>query len=59
MIRLNFNLNLQFNVCKIVNFYVKVYKSSLFPNPITDLVYIWCDDTNWSKILRSTIPTPH
>ena len=23
-----------------------------------DLVYVWYDDRNWSKILPGTIPTP-
>ena len=36
----------------------KVFKTSLFPNPLMDLVYIWYDDRYWSKILFSTIPTP-
>ena len=39
-------------------FCVKVFKTSLFPNPWMDLVYIWYDDRYWSKILFSTIPTP-
>ena len=34
-----------------------VIKTSLFPNLITDLIHLWYDDTCWSKILRSTIPT--
>ena len=36
---------------------VKVFKTSLFPNLITDLIHLWYDDTYWCKILRSTIPT--
>ena len=36
---------------------VKVLKTSLFPNLITDLIHLWYDYTYWSKILRSTIPT--
>ena len=39
-------------------FSIKVFKTSLFPNPLIDLVYIWYDDRYWSKILFSTIPTP-
>ena len=23
-----------------------------------DLVHVWCDDSYWSKILHSAIPTP-
>ena len=23
-----------------------------------DLVYIWCNDKHWSKVLYGTIPTP-
>ena len=38
-------------------FYVKVFRTSLFPNSFMDLVYIWYDDRYWSKILFSTIPT--
>ena len=40
-----------------VKVFIKVYKTSLFPNLITDLIHLWYDDTYWSKILRSTIPT--
>ena len=40
-----------------VKVFVKVFKTSLFPNLITDLIHLWCDDTYWSKILRNTIPT--
>ena len=36
---------------------VKVFKISLFPNLITILIHLWYDNTYWSKILRSTIPT--
>ena len=39
-----------------VKVFVKVFKTSLFPNLITDLIHLWCDDKYWSKILRSTIP---
>ena len=42
----------------MITFYVKVFRTSLFPNPIMDLVHVWCDDRYWSKILHSTIPTP-
>ena len=38
-----------------VKVFVKVFKASLFPNLITDLIHLWYDDTYWSKILRSTI----
>ena len=37
--------------------FIKVFKTSLFPNLITDLLHVWFDDTYWSKILRSPIPT--
>ena len=37
--------------------FVKVFKTSLNPNVITDFIHLWYDDTYWSKILRSTIPT--
>ena len=40
-----------------VKVFVKVFKASLFPNLITDLIHLWNDDTYWSKILRRTIPT--
>ena len=40
-----------------VKVFVKVFKTSLFPNLITDLIHLWYDDTYWSKILRCTIPT--
>ena len=41
-----------------VKVFVKVFKTSLFPNLITDLIHLWYDDTYWSKILHSSIPTP-
>ena len=40
-----------------VKVFVKVFKTSLFPNLVTDLLHLWYHDTYWSKILRSTIPT--
>ena len=42
---------------QMLKFYVKVFRTSLFPNPLMDLVYIWYDDRYWSKILLSTIST--
>ena len=39
-----------------VKVFVKVFKTSLFPNPITDLIHLWYNDTYWSKFLRSTNP---
>ena len=41
-----------------VEVFIKVFKTSLFPNLITDLIHLWYDDTYWSKILHSTIPNP-
>ena len=40
-----------------VKVFVNVFKTSLFPNLITDLIHLQYDDTYWSKILRSTILT--
>ena len=40
-----------------VKVFFKVFKTSLYPNLITDLFHLWYDDTYWSKILCSTIPT--
>ena len=40
-----------------VKVFVKVFKTSLFPNLATDLLHLWYHDTYWSKILHSTIPT--
>ena len=42
----------------MLSFYVKVFRTSLFPNPLMDLVHVWYDDRYWSKILHSAIPTP-
>ena len=42
----------------MLKFYVKVFRTSLFPDPMMDLVHVWYDDRYWSKILFSTIPTP-
>ena len=41
-----------------VKIFIKVFKTSLFPNLITDLIHLWYDDTYWSKDLCSIIPTP-
>ena len=38
--------------------YIKVFRISLFPNPMMDLVHVWYDDRYWSKILRGSIPSP-
>ena len=40
------------------SFALKVFRTSLFPNTMMDLVHVWYDDRYWSKILHSTIPTP-
>ena len=42
----------------MLTFYVKVFRTSLFPKPLMVLVHVWCDDRYWSKILQSAIPTP-
>ena len=42
----------------MLKFYVKVFRTSLFPNPLMDLVPVLYDDRYWSKILRGIIPTP-
>ena len=41
-----------------LKFYIKVFRTSLFPNPMMDLVHVWYDDRYWSKILCGTIHTP-
>ena len=43
---------------QILKFYVKDFRTSLFPNSMMDLVHVWYDDGYWSKISHSTIPTP-
>ena len=40
-----------------VKVFVKVFRSSLFPNLITNFIHLWYDYTYWSKLLCSTIPT--
>ena len=40
-----------------VKVFVKVFKTSLNPNLTTDLIHLWYDDTYWSKLLCSTIPS--
>ena len=42
----------------MLKFYVKLFRTSLFPNPMMDLVNVWYDDGYCSKILQSTVPTP-
>ena len=45
------------SACTNVKVFVTVFKTSLFPNLITDFVHLLYDYTYWSKILGSTIPT--
>ena len=42
----------------MLKFCVKVFKISQFLNPCMELLCIWHDYRNWSKILFGTIPTP-
>ena len=39
-------------------FYIKVFRTPLFLNPVVYLFHVWHDDRYWSKILCSTIPNP-
>ena len=43
----------------MLKFYVKVFRISLFPNPLMALVYVWYmyEDIDRLNILHSTIPT--
>ena len=41
----------------MLKFYVKDFRTSLFPNPMMDLVHVWFDDRYWSKSFWGTIPT--
>ena len=45
----------------MLKFYFKGFKTSLFPNHLMDLVYVWYmyEDTDWLNILHGTIPTPY
>ena len=43
--------------CLGYGFMLKFLRTSLFPNPVMDLVHVWYDDRYWSKILLGTIPT--
>ena len=38
----------------MLTFYIKIFRTSLFPNPMMDLVLVWYGDRYWSKILHST-----
>ena len=42
----------------MLKFYVKLFRTSLFPNPMVYLFHVWFDDRCLSKILCSTIPNP-
>ena len=42
---------------QMLKFLLKVFKTTLFPDMITDLIHLWYEDIYWSKILRITIPT--
>ena len=43
----------------MLKFHVEVFRTSLFPIPLTDLVYVWYmyEDLDCPNILHSTIPT--
>ena len=41
----------------VSKFYVKVYKSSYFEDPLMDFIHIWHDGRYRSKVFISTIPT--
>ena len=41
-----------------VKVFVKVFKTSLFPNLTTNFILLWYGDNYWSKILPSSILTP-
>ena len=43
----------------MLKFYVKDFKTSLFPNPVMYFIHVWYDDRYWSKILQGTIPLSH
>ena len=32
-----------------VKVFIKIFKTSLFPNLATDLIHLWYDDTHWSQ----------
>ena len=42
----------------MLKFYIKVFRTSLFPNPVVYLFHVSYDDRCWSKILCNTIPNP-
>ena len=42
----------------MLKFYIKVFRTSLFPNPVVYLFHVCYDDICWSKILGSMIPCP-
>ena len=41
----------------MLTFYSKVFRISLFPNPLMDLFHVWYDNRYWFKMLLSTIST--
>ena len=43
---------------ELSSFYLKVFRTPLFPNPVVYLFHVWHEDRCWSKILCSTIPKP-
>ena len=43
---------------QMLKFYVKVFRTSLFPNPMIYLAHDWYADRYLSNILHNTIPTP-
>ena len=42
----------------MLNFFVKVFRTSFFPSPMMCLLEVWIDDRDRSKILCSTVLTP-
>ena len=43
----------------MLKFYIKVFRTSLFPNTLMDSVNVWYmyEDIDWLNILNNTIPT--
>ena len=41
---------------QMLKFYIKVFRTSLFPNPVMDLIHVLYSDRYWSKIFG--VPSP-
>ena len=53
---ISIDISIDVGIHTMFKYYVKVLKTSYFPNHMMDLVYIWYEDKYRSKDLFSNVP---